>query len=206
MTRARIRSAVALLAIGALWLCAAPASAQQVNQTLLNMRAFGGVIDTVSASSRIFDTDDPTEALGNPTGPVEPGTFLFGDNGFGGTESMTLNTTFPPITLLGLRITGGGAGAGAGDPRTISTVTVFGSAGLAPSQQLGSIADFNDAAGFHDIPFAGPTAVDQIIIQFGTPEQGARVIEIDALVPEPGAAGVLVVGAAVLLRRGRRRG
>ena len=183
-----------------------PASAQVVDPVLLNMRDFGGVTDTVFASSRIFGTDDPTEALGNPVGPVEPGTFLFADNGAGGTESMTLNTTALPLTLLGLRITGGGAGAAAGDPRTISAVEVWGSAGTAPSMFLGSIADFDDAAGFHDVMFTAPFPVDQIIISFGTPELGSRVIEIDAIVPEPAALAVLPAAFVLLLRRRARRG
>lgn len=180
---------------------ARPARAQQVDTVLLNMRAFGGVVDSAWASSEYLGTDDPTEALGNPIGPVEPGTFIFADNEAGGTESMTMNSTFPPITLLGLRITGGGAGGGAGDPRTISDVEVWGSAGLAPSMRLGAIADFDDAAGFHDVMFTAPSAVDQIIVRFGTPEQGSRVTEIDAIVPEPAAPGTLVIATLLLLRR-----
>ena len=177
-----------------------------MDPNLLNVQAYGGVVRSVSTSSRYADADDPTEALGNPSGPIEPGTFIFADNGPGGQESTTIETDFPPVTLLGLRITGGGAGARAGDPRMISTVNVFGSAGLAPSAPLGSIADFNDAAGFHDILFGGPVSVDQIIIQFGTPEQGARVIEIDAIVPEPcSLAAVVAAGGALLLRRRARR-
>lgn len=206
MRRSRLASAVVMLpaVFASAFALVAPASAQHVDETLLNVREFGGITDTVSASSRIFDTDDPAEALGKPTGPVEPGTFIFGDNGPGGTESMTIYTTASPVTLMGLRITGGGAGAAAGDPRTISAVEVWGSAGLAPSMPLGSIADFNDAAGFHDVMFTAPFPVDQIVVSFGTPEEGSRVVEIDAIVPEPAAVGVLALATPLLLRRRRR--
>ena len=179
---------------------AAPASAQ-VDPILLNVTQFGGKVNQASTFSRLGGTDDPTEAFGNPTGPFEPGTFIFEDNGAGGEESISI-TTSEVITLNGLRIIGGGVG----DGRSIGLVNVFASKGAAPSQPVGSIADFNDAAGFHDIPFfTGPFQADQIVMQFGTPENGARVAEVDALVPEPAATGVLSVLALGLLRR-RTRG
>jgi hypothetical protein len=202
--RARFFAPLAL-AVSCLTLATSPAQAQVVNPTLLNIQSQGGSVLNISASSRLFGTDDPTEAVGNPTGPVEPGTFIFADNGNGGQESMTLNLELSGVTLAGVRITGGGAGAGASDPRTISTVLVAGSFGLAPSHTLGQIADFNDAAGFHDILFNAPERVDQLIIQFGTPEQGSRVTEIDAIVPEPGSVGLLLLGGSFAVLRGRRR-
>jgi hypothetical protein len=73
-----------------------------VDATLLNIQSQGGQVTSVSASSRIFDIDDPTEAVGNPTGPVEAGTFIFADNGNGGEESISLN-----LDLGGVLLTGG---------------------------------------------------------------------------------------------------
>jgi hypothetical protein len=203
MSTARFATALALA--GFTLFHASATLAQQVDPTLLNIQSQGGSVLNISASSRQQGIDDPTEAVGNPTGPVEPGTFIFADNGNGGQESMTLNLAFPGVTLTGVRITGGGVGAGAGDPRTISTVLVAGSLGLEPSHTLGQIADFDDPAGFSDILFAVPQHVDQIIIQFGTPEQGARITEIDAIVPEPASAGLVLFAGGALITRCRRR-
>ena len=152
-------------------------------ETVLDMQAYGGIVRTAGASPSLRDAggaeDDVTEALGNPAGPLEPGTFIFAANPPGGTASMTINLTDLGARLIGLRITGG---APAGDGYEISSVQVSGSAGLAPSVPLGSIADFNDAAGFDTVLFAAPTQLDQIIISFGVPGPGARVVEVDALV------------------------
>jgi hypothetical protein len=71
---------------------------------------------------------------------------------------------------------------------TGGTTPVYRRAARPPSLR-GSISDFDDAAGFHDILFDRPRPVDQIIFVFGTPE-GARIVEIDAIVPEPAGATV----------------
>ena len=203
------RSAISAAAIAALLVVAKPTSAQTVNPTLLDVTSAGGQVNSVTASSRLSccgGPDDPNEAFGQAAGPIEPGSFLFEDNGAGGTENLTF-TTSSPVGLAGLRIQGGAAGGGAGDPRTIGAITVEADTG-GGFTTVGTLADFPDTAqggtGTADILFNTPVTASSFRVTLETPEQGSRITEIDAIVPEPASMGLMAAAGLGLLGRRRR--
>lgn len=205
------RTSLSMLAAAAAALSGGQVMAQNtVDPTLLDVTAAGGQVNSVVASSRLSccgGPDDPNEAFGQAAGPIEPGSFLFEDNGAGGTESLTFTTAIP-VTLTGLQIQGGAAGGGAGDPRTIGAITVEADTG-GGFTQVGTLADFPDTAqggtGTAQILFNSAVTGSNFRVTLETPEQGSRITEIDAIVPEPAALSLLGLGGLTLLARRHRR-
>jgi hypothetical protein len=88
-----IHQAALSAAVVSLGLLSAGQASAQVDPTLLDLTGLGGQVNSVTASSVLTccgGPDDPNEAFGQATGPIEPGSFLFQDNGPGGTETLSV--------------------------------------------------------------------------------------------------------------------
>lgn len=166
-----------------------------------------GRVNSVIASSAVGG-DTPVDAFGNNNGTVEPSTFIFSDVAEPqDIVPQTLDfTTNGPVTLTGIALSTG-ADTGEDGYRGTSLFRFF--------------ADVNNNGFGDDLPLisANPTDDNQFDFLYFTSSVtassfraeftassvgGPRVLEIDALVPEPDAIALLMIGGAGLLRRRRR--
>ena len=187
-------------------------SGQTVDPVLLNNSSNGagdeppGMTSSVSASSVIYGFDDPREAFGRQAGPVESGTFIFGDN----LPQFTIHTldftTLSPVFLTGLQVIGGGNTPDQRDPRRILSLSFAADLDNNGSFEtlLFSDPDFADigdgGTGTEQYSFAGITASSfRLSVQQQDPVGpeaggGPRLIEVNAVVPEPGSFALLAAG------------
>ncbi len=167
-----------------------------------------------SATNPYGGSDDPKEAFGKNTGPIEPGTFIFNDGSPTGTQDHLTFGTVSPVTLAGIELTGGAAGPDAGDPRRISNVE------LTYDSNHDGVIDTGDTTlhlddNFPDTGDGGtgvadyifPSSITSDLFQLTVGQQdgnGPRITEIDAIVPEPASLALAGFSAVGLLVRRRR--
>jgi hypothetical protein len=185
-----------------------------VDKVLLNNTTNGvgdqlpGHVNSVVASSALnFGTpDDPKEAFGKETGPIEPGTFLFADTGHPTTGNLLTFTTNTPVTLAGLEIDGGGGGGD--DPRRIGAVSI--SADLDNNGSFETLL-YSSASFFqnlnNDLFFTGGSiTASRFQVSFdGIDNDGPRIREIDAIVSIPEPTSLAALASMGLLLAARRR-
>jgi hypothetical protein len=193
--------------------CLEEAPAQVVDPILLDDRTSNplGKVDSVAASSRLAGVDDPLEAFGRPSGPIEGGTFLFGD-GRGIVQETLTWTTSEPVTLTGLRVAGGAGGPQVQDGRRIGAVEIYADTNnnnVFDEAVLATASDFPDpgdgGTGVADYMFPFVTASRFELRLMSQDGNGPRVTEIDAIVPEPSALGWTAMTCACILSARRRR-
>lgn len=159
--------------------------------------------------------DTVESAFGSNTGGVEPNTFLFAD---GGTPDNGNNTfdfgqetidfiewdTIVPISLWGYEIElHGDDPLAGGNPENRATELVR----FFVDGNLVDTIDFNAFSGAVIRSFGGPIAGDTFRVEFTrTLDSGPRVVEINAVVPEPGTwvMALVACGALALRSIGRR--
>jgi len=190
-----------------------------VDEFLFNNVADGGLVMTVNASSALGccgGPDDPREAFGQASGPIEGGSFLFGDGLPAGTDNTIEWFTSSAVQISGLRFQGGANGVGGGDPRRIMQLAfaadVNNNGNLFDDPVLFNDPDFGDTGdggpGVITYIFAGgPVSANHfgLLVESQEANGGPRIIEIDAVVPEPGSALACALGAVAIGLR-RRRG
>lgn len=195
-----------------------------VDPTLFNFFANTGVDDPagltnqINVSSRIFGSDNPEDAFGNNDGAVEGNSFLFGDGNPVGTNNTIEWITSSAVTITGLRFQGGAAGPDAGDPRRIMQLAfiadqnnngiLLNQFGAPDDPILFNDPNFGDTGdgGTGDITytFAAVTANRFGLLVQNQDGGGARIGEVDAVIPEPGSMLLCGLSAVVLGLRRRR--
>jgi hypothetical protein len=189
-------------ALAVLALIACSSRAQTLDSTLLNVISQGGQVNSVIASSTL-NNDNPEEAFGFPSGGgPEDGNFLFSDAA-AGPDTLTF-TTASPVTLYGIRLRAGANGPGGNDARRILTAQLTASpSGVTSGPVTVNDPPIVDTDLFFPAPLTASSFTLTLIREDGA---GTRIVEVDALVPEPATPLILLalVPAALFHRRRRR--
>ncbi len=164
------------------------------------------------AASSSIPGDTIEDAFGNQNGGVESHSFLFADNGTpdngnntfdGGTETIDWLTwqTTKPVELHGFRIEVA-PDIISGDPieaRGTELLRFF------VGGTLVDTIDFNHSVAVVDRIFAGgPVTGDDFRIELTrSTDEGSRIMEIDAILPEPTTVALMGLAGVALLRRRR---
>ena len=192
------------------------ASAQMVAPNLLNNTDNGagdepaGLVNFVSASSRLGGVDDPREIFGRNTGPIENGNFYFADAAVGTIHTVDFSTA-SAVFLNGLQVIGGAAGPQGQDARRIMSITFFADLDNNGSFETTLFTDANfpdtgdGGSGMQTYSFGGIMASSFRLAVEAQDGPGARLTEVNAVVPEPGALALVVAGGLLLARFARRR-
>lgn len=169
---------------------------------------FDGV--TVTANSpTLFGIDDPNEAFSGPngTGPIEPGSLLFPDTP-GLTSFLEFNTS-APVFINGVNLITQSDNATENGDRNTAGFRLFANLDANPDFEVALVPTTNpiDNGAGNIYTFGGVTAQffrAEFVNGNGTQNQGARIVEFDA-VPEPATIGLLGLGALSLLTSRRRQ-
>lgn len=164
------------------------------------------------ASSASIPGDTIEDAFGNSDGGIEPDSFIFSDAGVGDNRNNTFDvgaetidfiswSLVRPYELYGYQIDLRGDTPGNPSFRGTELLRFY------VDGVLVDAIDLNDYAGSLDRIFAGgPVTGDDFRIELTrTSDGGPRIVEINAIVPEPTTLAMLALAGLCAFTKGRRR-